>query len=390
MVEEDGFVKVAQTLGIPPATLRSHLVAQGLPTARGQKVPGSQTFTLDNLPEGADWTPEKLLELVGLDPHKWVIRTVKVRGGHWGRPDDPSSQVRLELTVDPVAMPFEFPDPGSWKPLPKPKKRKAGKVETVVVLSDQHAPFHSKPMHELTCRYLAEEKPDRIICAGDLLDFPDISRHRTIPGDKYDASVNECLQAGYDLLRDYREAAPDAQMQMIPGNHDIRLATKIIDQADKVWNIRAANDDVPALSLRRLLHLDHLHIDFIDETDWTRAKVKINRRLTVRHGHTTKKNPGPQLLASLGGSTIQGHSHRTSALYNTMHSEEGPEFRVAAETGCMCQIDETGLGYTTEPDWQNAFLKVVAFEDDDFLISTCIFLKNPDRLLIPDGRRYEL
>ena len=349
-----------------------------------------RVYSLDHLPEGSGWTPQALMERLGIDPHKFEITNIKVRGGHWGQPDDPNSQIRLEVTVRPIPEPFKFPDISEWKPIPKPKraKRAKGEPQKVIVVSDQHAPFHSKPNHRLLCQFLEDEQPDRIICAGDLLDFPDISRHRTIPGDKWDASVSECIQAGFEVLADYRQAAPNAVMDLLPGNHDVRLAHKVIDQAERLWDIRAANEKVPALSLQKLLHLDYLHINYVDETDWKRAKVQINSRLTVRHGYSTKKHPGPTLLSALGGSTIQGHSHRTSAYYGTSQTIDGPEYRVAAETGCLCEIED-GLGYAGDnADWQPAFLRVLTW-DEDFLISTCLFLNEPSRLLIPDGRRYE-
>lgn len=388
MVSDRGVTKVAAELGISAPGLRAHLVREGLPTRMGQDHVGGHSFTIEaaDLP-ASQFTPDSLLKSHGLDPKKW--RIVRVRANRWGDEDDPKIQLRVD--VEPNEPPFEFPSIEKWKPItgggkPKPKREK-GDPEIVIVVSDQHAPFHSKPNHRLLCRFLEDEKPDRIIIAGDLLDFPDVSRHRTIPGDKFDASVNECLQAGFEILADYRHAAgEECSISFLPGNHDVRLAHKIIDQATKVWNIRAANDEVPALSLRRLLHLDFLGVEYVDETDWQRAKIEINSRLTVRHGFTTSKNPGPKILAGLSGSTIQGHSHRTSSLYTTAHGHDGPEFRVAAETGCLCEIED-GLGYATEVDWQPAFLRVAVWEDD-FLISTCLFLNGPNRLLIPDGRRY--
>ena len=388
-VLEVGINRAADELGVSPAGLRNKLLREGRAAKKGEAPKGEQTYTLDHLPDGSGWTPERLMERLGLDPEKFEITNVRVRGGHWGRPDDPNSQIRLEVSVRPIREPFRFPSLDEWKPIPKPKKAKRSKdePEKIAVCSDQHAPFHSKPNHRLLCRFLEDEQPDRIIVAGDLLDFPDVSRHRTIPGDKFDASVNDCLQAGFEILADYRNAAPDARIDLLPGNHDVRLAHKIIDQAEKVWNITAANDDVPALSLRRLLHLDYLYVNYVDETDWKRAKVDVNSRLTIRHGYSTKKHPGPTLLASLGDSTIQGHSHRTSTYYQTSHTIEGPRFRVAAETGCLCEIDD-GLGYAVEADWQPAFLRVLNWPDEDFLISTCLFLTEPNRLLIPDGRKY--
>jgi hypothetical protein len=370
-------------------------VKQGLPTTKAKGVTpteGVRTFTLDNLPDGADWTPEALLKQVGLNPDEWRITNVKARGGHWGSPSQPNSQVRLELTVVPLLPPgFKLPDLEGWKPLPKPKARKKQKVKTTVVCGDQHAPHEDRVLHRLFCEFLRDEQPDDIEVNGDLLDFADISRHRQMPqsgpaGDyPYTNTVNECLQAGFNLLHDYRLAAPDARIRLKFGNHDMRLFHALVDNLKGLYDITPANDDVPALSLRRLLRLDDLHVELV-EKDWEKATTRVNRRLTALHGYSTAKNPGEKMLTELTGSTLQGHSHRLSLNYRTSHDpDDGTETRLAGECGCMCEIDE-GLGYATCPNWQQGFVIVKSWEDDDFTVAPAIYL--PGRLLLPDGRRY--
>lgn len=352
-----------------------------------------RTFTLDNLPAGADWSPESLLNQVGLDPSEWRITNVKARGGHWGNPDDPSSQIRLELSVVPLVAPaFKLPDLAGWKPLPKPKPRKGKGPKTTVVCGDQHAPHHDKTLHRLFCQFLEEEQPDGIEVNGDLLDFADISRHRQMPTSgpageyPFTNTVNECLQAAFNILHDYRLAAPDAVIRLKFGNHDMRLYHALVDNLKGLYNITAAGEDVPALSLRKLLRLDELHVELI-EKDWEKATTRVNRRLTALHGYSTAKNPGEKMLTELTGSTLQGHSHRLSLNYRTSHDpDDGTETRLAGECGCMCEIAE-GLGYATAPNWQQGFAIVKSWSDDDFTVAPVIYL--PGRLLLPDGRRFD-
>jgi hypothetical protein len=391
-VEAKGFAAVARDRGYNPSTLRHHLVREGLPTKAGEKAgEGATTFTLDNLPEGAEWTPESLLKRVGLDPDEWTVTNVKARGGHWGNPEDPSSQIRLEVSVKPKFGGLKIPTLENWKPLPKPKARKGKGPRTAVVCGDHHAPHHDRTLHALFCTFLAEEQPDLIEINGDLLDFADISRHRqmpkTGPGGEYPFTntVNECLQEGFNILADYRTACPNAEMRLKFGNHDARLYFALVDNLKGLYDITAANEDTPALSLRNLLHLDELHVELV-EKDWERATTRVNRRLTALHGYSTTKNPGEKMLTELRGSTLQGHSHRISLNYRTSHDpDDGTETRLAGECGCMCEIDE-GLGYANSPNWNQGAMLVKTWPDDDFTVAPIVYL--PGRLLLPDGRRY--
>lgn len=353
---------------------------------------GEQTFTLDNLPEGSNWTPEALLKRVGLNPDEWRITNVKARGGHYGNPQEPNSQLRLEVSVQPILAPaFKLPELAGWKPLPKPKPRKGKGPKTTVVCGDHHVPHHDKTLHRLFCEFLADEQPDEIEMNGDLFDFADISRHRQMPATgpageyPYTNSVNECLQAGFNVAADYRTASPNSRIRVKFGNHDIRLYHALVDNLKGLYDITAANDEVPALSLRKLARFDELHIELI-EKDWEKATTRVNRRLTALHGYSTAKNPGDKMLTELTGSTLQGHSHRLSLNYRTSHDpDDGTETRLAGECGCMCEIEE-GLGYATAPNWQQGFIIVKSWADDDFTVAPAIYL--PGRLLLPDGRRY--
>lgn len=395
MLRDLGPGETARRLNRTPRTLRRYRQERGLkPEGDYLANDGEVSFEIDKSPPVGGWTPEALLEAHGLDPAEWWVANVRVVGNQWGDPEAPSEQVKLAVTAKPIraSARIKLPELAGWKPLPKPKARKTAGVKTAVVCGDQHAPHHDKTLHALFCRYLADEQPDLIEINGDLLDFADISRHRQMPKSgpsgeyQYTNTVNECLQAGFNILYDYRKAAPNAQIRMQFGNHTQRLYFALVDNLKGLYDITAAEDDVPALSLRRLLRLDELHVELV-EKDWEQAKTRVNRRLTVLHGHSTSKNPGQKMLNDLTGSTLQGHSHRISLNYRTSHDlDDGAETRLAGECGCMCEI-EGGLDYARDPDWQAGFMIVKHWSDDDFTVAPVIYL--PGRLLIPDGRRYD-
>ena len=329
-----------------------------------------------------EWTPESLAGYYKIDLDEW--EPARIRGNLWGDPADPRNQLRIDwirksLLIQPV-------DPGSWTPPPKPKARKDGEHLDGVVISDHHAPEHERVFHRLFVDYLRDEQPDLIEVNGDLLDFSTISRHRERDGA---ACVNTCLQAGFNILRDYREVCPDAQIRLKRGNHEERLQHLILDNARGLHNITPADDDIPALSLQRLLHLDELHVDYVDE-DWEQAKTRLSRKLTARHGFSTAKNAGEQILDRLAGSTVQGHDHRAGITLRTEHSadEEDPlRVRMAIQGGCACIIPG-GLQYVNggEPNWQNAVSAFRVYPDGDFHGSLGIYV--PERFLAPNGKRY--
>ena len=226
------------------------------------------------------------------------------------------------------------------------------------------------------------------------MDAAVVGRHRVIPGSGYDNPMQENVDSAYGILRQLRTTCPDSEVVLLRGNHDEQIEHSLIDNVRTLYRLKAAGEEVPALSLYNLLRLEELRVTYID-APWDRAKTQVlgNLRLAARHGHSTTKNPGAKILSDLAGSTITGHTHRLSSYYLTSHHpESGPETRVSWEAGCMCEIED-GLGYAREPNWQRGFLVVHSWPDsqkgpkDDFTVAPAVYF--PGRLMLPDGRRYE-
>lgn len=386
--------KLANRLGFVASTLNKRAAEAGKLEAIDAILQGGReiaakdnegTFSsAANDPTPAPWKAEDVIRAHGDDPDECVI--LRQRGNRWGDPGEPMHQLRVDWVRK--AELIQPADPKDWSAPPKPKKRKREKYLDAVVISDHHAPHHERTFHRLFLEYLADVQPGLIEVNGDLLDFSTISRHREREGEV--GSVNECLQAGFEILRDYREVCPDAVIRFKRGNHSERLRHLIIDNARGLHNVTPAGEDVPALSLQRLLRLDELHVEYID-VEWDQAKTLLSPKLAARHGFSTAKNAGEQILDRLAGSTIQGHDHRAGITLRTEHTNDPDDpinVRMAIQGGCACVIPG-GLNYVNggEPNWQNAFGAFRIWKDNgDFHGSLGIYVKG--RLLAPNGVRY--
>jgi metallophosphoesterase superfamily enzyme len=392
-VDQVGPTKVAAKFGVSRSAVQHHArkvrSRAGLPEPERDAPDDPQGLTehANGSKSGvvhpdAPWSAEQVIRFFGDDPDECQI--LSKRGTFWGDPAEPNHHLRVNwISKKDMIQPA---DPSSWTPPAKPKRTRKTGPEKVVVVSDHHAPFEDRDLHACFLQYLEDEKPERGIINGDLLDFHTISRHRNRDG--FDAPVNECLQAAFNILRDYRHASPDTQWILKKGNHCQRLEDGIVDNVKGLHRVTIPGDDVPALSLRRLLRLDELGIEFIAE-DWDMAKVRLSKKLSVRHGPVTSKAAGQRLLDKFSVSVIQGHTHRLSLTFRTEHTDEDDvptTTRMGAEGGCMCQIHE-GLGYADSPDWNQGFLTAHVYPDGDFHVLPGIYV--PSRLLAPNGQRYE-
>ena len=202
------------------------------------------------------------------------------------------------------------------------KRREANKrdSELVVIMSDFHAPYHDPALLETSLGVLADIQPNRVIINGDLMDFPDLSRHELKTLDCR-AAPEECLESGRQILAALRSACPDdTKFQFLSGNHDAWLHTYIFKNAGNLASVMAPDGtggtkDYPALSLRHLLQFDHLGIELVgSEERWLHSKIVLTDDVVVRHGISTSDTQPIQAIIKHSQdtdyATISGHTHR--------------------------------------------------------------------------------
>lgn len=335
--------------------------------------------------------PDAMLCERGLDPEKWVIDGATIN--EWDGPQSGGNVVtyhQAKLTLKrkhPEATLLPARSDG-WIAPPK-KKLVDGETQLIVVVGDQQAPFQDDNLHALFCEWLDENRPDRGVSLGDTIDLGDISRHRPDP-DNF-ASLNECVQTGYDLLRGYVTASPGTNWEILDGNHDERLRNILLDKPSVRPLYGAKRADTPeeqgeeVLTIGHLMRLDELGINYVKpQGAYSLDQIKLTDKLAVAHGWLATKGSGTSALATLNHlrySIIVGHTHRQSIVYHTSHDiDDKTSTLVAAEAGCMCRIDQQIVNgrkfpnYTPKPDWQQGFSTVTVHPDGYFKVDNATYV----------------
>lgn len=338
-------------------------------------------------------SPEDLMRDRGLDPEEWEVGSLTVN--EW---DSPTGEVMRQLKVHlRRIVPIDLVSPArtdgpTYTPSYSDKKTRGEVATRVVLVGDQQAPYHNEDLHRAFCDFLQDYQPDEGVLIGDTIDLPDISRHPNNP--EKDVSVQECIDSGYLVLRDYREAYEPTQWKKLAGNHDERIRRYQIDRTERIYGIRRAAVpgealETPLMDVGHLLRLDELGIEYIrPDGDYEHTQIKLSPYLAARHGWIARKGSGASALATLehlGFSVVVGHTHRQSLVHKTRHDINGTLSTLAAcETGCMCRIEE-GLGYAVAPDWQNGFATAEIWPDGTFKLDLATYV---DGVLYYRGKRF--
>lgn len=362
--------EIAAKLGISEAAVRRSLAKIGY---RREQPPEEITLDIDRLGEIA-----ALLRRRGLDPDDWVIIRAVINEweGFYKRADKNSHTVvpqkqlkvtlrpRLDLLLRPAVQTSSRP----LATLGKTKPPSNIKPRLVVFVGDEQAPYHDTELHALFLRWLAHNQPQEAVHLGDLLDLPTLSRHR--PNPVWNAGPQECINAGYRILRGYREASPGTYWRALPGNHDERLRDYQLQRAPELFGIKAADLDGRELaavhSLPSLLHFDALGIEWVgSDGDYEHAQVDLTDSLCARHGFITGANSAQKTLDKLGLNVVVGHTHRQVVTYVTEERRRETLVTMCVEAGAMCKRDG-GLGYVVNPNWQNGFYAANVWPDGTF------------------------
>lgn len=365
LAEHHTWAGLSRATGVPVTTLKSAGgdlgVFAGKPGPRaGATVNGNTASVTSDPTTGSLGDIDALLRGRGLDPADWDIRSAGV--SEWDSPaGDGTKLARVKVDLARKRS-FDWVFPAvEVRERTVPKPRPAEAADRLVWLGgDEQAHYHDQALDRALHRWLADVQPDELVSLGDLLDFPTISRHPDRPS--WAATAQECIDSGYRILSERRDLVPDAAWTFLRGNHDWRLESELLTRAERMFGIRPADiagvESVPALSLRRLLHLDDLHIRLvgIEGDKWELARHPVAPGLVAQH----QLPKAPRVTASI----VAGHSHRQSIRQVTEWDENGenPSTRTLVEAGCLCQ-PRGGLGYASDPDWQQGFVTAAISAD---------------------------
>lgn len=312
----------------------------------------------------------------GLDPAEWTVTDSKIN--QWealGQEGEIVTLKQFKFTLKRIVS-LAILSPATHVPeLVKPKKVRvaASEPDLIVVEGDHQIPYNDPNLEECVNALVTDLQPTEHIFLGDTLDYPTISRFPDHPAAT--ATPQECVDLGYSMLRKRADAAPNAKRMKLEGNHDARPAKELLNRAERLYGLCPAYEDEPALSHRRLLHLDRLGVELVtDIRGWEHAEIELvpgRDGLVVRHGFVTGQNTPKKTLDKLGRSFICGHVHEAASLFHLDYPQKALQW--AHVNASMCRNDGVFPHFTVNPEWNQGCSVVVRWPDGKWNIERAVF-----------------
>lgn len=223
--------------------------------------------------------------------------------------------------------------------------------------------FHSRYCDPLALRaflLVAEQvQPDVICLGGDVVDFPQVSRHRQLPG-HFTLSIKDEIDWARDsLFKPLREICPEAQIDFIIGNHEARLIGAVSDSAPALASL-------PNLSFANLFGLDDYEINLVCRSNFLATTAKARRNdvlenwkvyggtVAATHGLSCAKNAIAVELERFKMSVIMGHTHRSGIVTS---NSPGTGAIVGVNAGMMANPAD-GRDFVAGPhNWTTSFCR---------------------------------
>lgn len=200
------------------------------------------------------------------------------------------------------------------------ERRSDQRFQTMLACSDIHDIEADPFAVRMFVQAVADVQPDIICINGDLFDLPEFSRH---PKDPREWNVTGRIEAGLNFIHQLRNVAPDAQIDLIEGNHEARLLKFMFGDGTQAAAIASMLSDLHGWDVRRLFKLDEYEVNYIARGDLCaftdsqlRAAVQTSERIywgfvLARHHPPSKKN-----AVTLPGFNGHHHTHSVSSHYN--------------------------------------------------------------------------
>lgn len=232
-------------------------------------------------------------------------------------------------------------------------EKKENKQQRIVQINDLHIPYHDKKTIEVFLKFLKDVKIDKLVIAGDLLDFYELSTFDKDPKRKF--TIQDEIDQCYEILKEFKKYCPE--IHFIKGNHESRLKRFL-------WK-NPSLASIKVLELSKLLNLDSLDI-YYHEFEY------IFRKFRFTHGSIVRQDSGATAKAELlkyGGSMASGHTHRLGSYIKT----DARGTVGAYEGGCMCDLQPEYIEGV--PNWTQGFL-VFDFDGDRFFCQVVPILEH--------------
>lgn len=231
-------------------------------------------------------------------------------------------------------------------------KHPNAKVIRTLVISDVHDLLHDAFTVRCFIDSVKKTDPHYIILNGDIFDFPELSKHFVHPNDFM--MLERVKWVHEKFLEPIRNAAPDAQITLLEGNHEFRLFKYLTTQPQAMVLLEGLH----GMSISDLLCLNRYEINLLAKAD-LRANTEADENREIAKNYWTLKTNGYSVLAfqhlkagpmhqRLPGANGHHHKHMvTSKFFPNIGSGEWHQL------GCAHKRDAS---YTEGEQWSNGFL----------------------------------
>ena len=179
-------------------------------------------------------------------------------------------------------------------------------------------PFHDEAALDVVMQALALYQPDRIVIIGDYFDYPQMSRFQQEI--EWAQTMQATIQEGYDLLCKIRATCPNAKIDYIPGNHELRMTKAIVNNNPALYNLKRPGDAHSIYSVPSLMRFDELKIECAAE--YPSGEVWLAKRNGNRAGLVATH--APSSAKDMRADTIHGHLVMPSLNPRQVFYEDGP------------------------------------------------------------------
>lgn len=334
-------------------------------------------------------TLEELLEHAKIDLSIWKVERFTVNKWEMGTVIEgkaeavPLFQVKATLVkivlddpVIPIIQPLSLPH------LPWVGTRNTrAQVKRTLVIGDAQIGFnrnyetgemvsyHDWSAMMVVLQMLEDVTFDNIVILGDMLDLTEASKYIQRP--EFHMTMQPSINDLGKFLVNIRQLAPQARIAYMCGNHEERLQKSLIENFKFAYGLKAYGDSVPFYSLRKLLDLDSIDVEFIEA--YPSGQFWINDETVVVHGEYTKLATESKVA---NVNTIMGHLHKEETISKTLQERYGIRSVKAVTCGCLCKIDGTVPGMTSRPNWQNGVVVVEEGADSHIININHITIKD--------------
>ena len=243
-------------------------------------------------------------------------------------------------------------------------------MNVIVEVSDLQVPYHHKGAVSALSKFIRAYKPDDVVCVGDEIDMPQVSRWNKGMAGEYAGK----LAADRDETVRTLEALQIHHVMR--SNHGDRLQNYLKQYAPGLA-------DDPDLQYRRYMRYDELGITFHEEMyeyapGWLLAHGDEGSLSSIA-GTTAAK-----LARRSGKSVTCGHTHRAGIQPESQaHNGKFVRTLYGKEIGCLMNLKQAAYLKTGGANWQLAF--GVSYVDGRKVTPQVVFMR-PDGSFIFERR----